>query len=101
MITEGPGDQEVEEGKNAILTCQIESDDNLELTVRWSFNDNDLNTDVDHGKYRLNSDKSLTVIKAQKSDGGAFTCNAITTFSNASTEGSLTILSKLTEMFGI
>ena len=98
-ITQGPPDNLfVKEGDNAVLTCDIESDPDLELTVEWKMNDGSteriIDWTVDHNRYKLGSDNSLTVIAVKKVDGGDYTCRAITPFSEDSKSGTVTIQSK-------
>ena len=98
-ITKGPPDNLfVKEGDNAVLTCDIESDPDLELTVEWTMNDGTteriIDWTVNNTRFKLGSNNSLTVIAVKKVDDGVYTCKAINTFSEASASGRVTIQSK-------
>ena len=98
-ITQGPlAELPVKEGDNAVLTCEIQHDPELELTVEWTVddgtNERSIDWNIDNNRYKLGSDNSLTVIAVKKVDDGVYTCNAITTFSRDSASGKLIIQSK-------
>ena len=98
-ITQGPqAELYVKEGDNAVLTCEIQHDPDLELTVEWTMNDGTderpIDWTIDNNRYILGGDNSLTVIDVKKVDNGVYTCNAITTFSRDSASGKVIIQSK-------
>ncbi len=97
-VTEGPGDIEVMADDNIVLKCEVEKDPNLELALSWFFNGVKIDFEVSKNRFKKGADNSLTVIMATKKDGGEYMCKAVTTFSEDSATGVVTVLSKLMQI---
>ena len=93
-------DQIINEGNNALFTCQATNEPVSIIT--WFFNDNPVD-DIDIMKYTISMltlnattiSSTLTIMNVQSSDVGTYTCNATNVISSDTSSGVLTVNGEL------
>lgn len=96
-IINPPTDAGIKEGQNITLSCTASSNGNL--TIHWMFGDELVSDNDTRVIITTNSTSStLTIVNAQISDQGLYTCNATsleTGMSEVSTPGRVSLNCKL------
>ena len=94
MILEGPEDQSVPEGDDAVFRCVASAEPSIH-TVTWSFQDTPIRPSSKFIITSVGADASvLTILNVSTSDAGEYACFVANEHANASVEALLDVLSE-------